>query len=113
MELTLLLTVCQPNSPVIVSPICTCKYESTVHIPVARRPHILLGVTGSVAAIRSTAVAKLLCEFAEVQIIATDAARKLLSEEDLSELARLQVPIRGGSLRLLLRRICYLKEVNL
>jgi phosphopantothenoylcysteine decarboxylase len=47
------------------------------------RPHILLGVTGSVATIKAAEVCRLLCEHGEVRLIATEAARHFLTEADL------------------------------
>ncbi|BDA50101.1 Phosphopantothenoylcysteine decarboxylase [Coccomyxa sp. Obi] len=58
-----------------------------------RRPRILLGVSGSVAAIKVPILAKLLAEVADVQIITTDASRKMLREEDL---CALNLPVKGN-----------------
>ena len=44
---------------------------------------MLLGVSGSVAAIKVPILAKLLSEFCDVIVIATDASRKLLAVEQL------------------------------
>ncbi len=56
---------------------------------------MLLGVSGSVAAIRVPILAKLLAQFADVQIIVTDASRNMLNDEDLSAL---NVPVKGEAL---------------
>ena len=58
-----------------------------------RRPRVLLGVSGSVAAIKVPLIADLLARFAEVQIITTDAARKLIPPEFLAATA---ISIRGA-----------------
>jgi hypothetical protein len=52
-------------------------------------------VSGSVAAIKVPQIATLLADFAEVEIIATDASRKLMDDE---ELAGLGVPIKGDDM---------------
>ncbi|CAL8465391.1 g4927 [Coccomyxa elongata] len=59
----------------------------------ARKPRILLGLSGSVAAIKVPILAKLLAEVADVQIITTDASRKMLSDKDL---CALNVPVKGN-----------------
>ena len=59
-----------------------------------RRPHVLLGVSGSVAAIKVPLIAELLARFADVQIITTDAARRLIPAEFL---ASTLIPVRGRS----------------
>ena len=64
----------------------------SAHFALHRKPRILLGVSGSVAAIKVPILAKLLAEVADVQIITTDASRKILSDEDL---AALNVPVKG------------------
>ena len=51
-----------------------------------RRPHVLLGVSGSVAAIKVPIIAQLLSEFCEVVVVATDASRKLLPVEQLKSM---------------------------
>ena len=48
-----------------------------------RRPKVLLGVSGSVAAIKVVELAHLLAAFAEVKIVATKAARHFIQEDEL------------------------------
>ena len=48
-----------------------------------RRPRILLGASGSVAAIKVAELADLLAEFAEVKLVLTKAARHFVTQEDL------------------------------
>lgn len=55
-----------------------------------------MGVSGSVAAIKVPILAKLLAEFADMQIITTGASRKLLSDEELSSL---NLPVKGKLLK--------------
>ena len=71
--------------------------------PAVCRPHILLGISGSVAAIKTAELAELLCALGEVRIVATDASRHFLSG--------LQLPpevqhIHGGCLFVLLHKAC-------
>ena len=54
---------------------------------------MLLGVSGSVAAIKVPIIAKLLSEFCEVIVIATDASRKLLQVEQLESM---HLPVKGA-----------------
>ena len=54
---------------------------------------MLLGVSGSVAAIKVPIIAKLLSEFCEVIVIATDASRKLLHVEQLESM---HLPVKGA-----------------
>jgi hypothetical protein len=61
-------------------------------------------VSGSVAAIKVPLIAELLARFADVQIITTDAARRLIPPDFL---ARTSIPVRGAhssSSTILLRR---------
>ena len=53
---------------------------------------MLLGVSGSVAAIKVPLIAELLAQFADVQIVTTDAARRLIPAEFL---ASTPTPVRG------------------
>lgn len=53
---------------------------------------MLLGVSGSVAAIKVPIIAQLLSEFCEVIVIATDASRKLLAVEQLHAMG---LPVKG------------------
>lgn len=46
------------------------------------RPHVLLGVTGSVAAVKAPELAQLLCQHSEVKVVVTDAASNFLTEDD-------------------------------
>ncbi|KAL3151339.1 hypothetical protein ABBQ38_013171 [Trebouxia sp. C0009 RCD-2024] len=48
-----------------------------------RRPRILLGASGSVAAIKVVELAYLLAEFAEVKLVLTKAARHFVQQDDL------------------------------
>ncbi|KAG1662842.1 hypothetical protein FOA52_010633 [Chlamydomonas sp. UWO 241] len=48
-----------------------------------RRPHILLGLTGSVASIKAAQLCSLLLGIGELKVIATEAARKFINEDDL------------------------------
>jgi hypothetical protein len=48
-----------------------------------KRPKVLLGVSGSVAAIKVVELAHLLAAFAEVKIVATKAARHFIQEDEL------------------------------
>ncbi|KAK9805539.1 hypothetical protein WJX72_003945 [[Myrmecia] bisecta] len=57
-----------------------------------RRPHVLLAVSGSVAAIKVPELALMLASFADVRTIATQAARHFLSDNDLPVAAR---PLHG------------------
>ncbi|CAL5222125.1 g4443 [Coccomyxa viridis] len=57
-----------------------------------KRPRVLLGVSGSVAAIKVPIIAKLLSEFCEVIVIATDASRKLLH---VVQLEAMHLPVKG------------------
>ena len=59
-----------------------------------RRPHVLLGVSGSVAAIKVPLIAKLLADFCDVVVIATDASRKLLA---VDQLEAMHLPVKGAS----------------
>lgn len=79
----------QPNSTAAIEDVATFSGQEEC----ARRPKILLGVSGSVAAIKVPILAKLLAEVADVQMIATDASRKLLSDEDL---CTLNIPVKGN-----------------
>ena len=54
---------------------------------------MLLGVSGSVAAIKVPIIARLLLEFCEVIVIATDASRKLLQVEQLEAM---HLPVKGA-----------------
>lgn len=56
---------------------------------------MLLGVSGSVAAIKVPIIAKLLSEFCDVIVIATDASRKLLAFEQLEAM---HLPVKGAPL---------------
>jgi phosphopantothenoylcysteine synthetase/decarboxylase len=47
------------------------------------RPHVLLGVTGSVAAIKVPELATKLLHFADVRIVATPSARHFFTQEQL------------------------------
>lgn len=51
--------------------------------PPARRPHVLLAVTGSVAAVKTVQLAARLLVFAEVRVAATRAARPFLAGLEL------------------------------
>ncbi len=53
-----------------------------------RRPRILLGATGSVAAIKVAELARHLAAVAEVRIIATDAAKHFIDEAQLPHQCR-------------------------
>ena len=70
-----------------------------------RRPHVLLGVSGSVAAIKVPIVAKLLSAFCDVIVIATDASRKLLAVEQLEAI---HLPVKGVSRHATLRSKAFL-----
>ncbi|DBB07225.1 hypothetical protein WJX77_010998 [Trebouxia sp. C0004] len=48
-----------------------------------KRPTVILGVSGSVAAIKVVELAHLLAAFAEVKIVATKAARHFIEEDEL------------------------------
>jgi phosphopantothenoylcysteine synthetase/decarboxylase len=54
---------------------------------------VLLGVSGSVAAIKVPIITKLLSQFCDVIIVATDASRKLLAAE---ELEAMRLPVKGA-----------------
>jgi phosphopantothenoylcysteine decarboxylase len=56
------------------------------------RPRVLLGVSGSVAAIRVGQLAHLLCNYAEVKVVATTAARHFLKDADFPKAC---LPIHG------------------
>lgn len=43
-----------------------------------RRPRVLLGVSGSVAAIKAAEVAALLCAWADVRVVATEVGRRFV-----------------------------------
>ncbi len=58
-----------------------------------RRPHVLLGVTGSVAAIKVPQLAAALREFADVRVVATPAAKHFFTEQQLPPECR---PLLGG-----------------
>lgn len=47
-----------------------------------RRPRVLLAASGSVAAIKLPELARLLADFAEVQLLLTEAARKFVTEAE-------------------------------
>jgi Flavoprotein len=47
------------------------------------RPHVLLGVTGSVAAIKVPELATQLRQFADVRVVATTSAQHFFTEEQL------------------------------
>ena len=61
----------------------------TVHRPIipthrpGTRPHVLLGVTGSVAAIKVPELVAKLLRFADVRIVATPSARHFFTQEQL------------------------------
>lgn len=61
--------------------------------PDAPRPHILLGLTGSVASIKAPPLARALCELGTVRVVATEAARHFFDEAELPEAAR---PVLGS-----------------
>ena len=54
----------------------------------ARRPRVLLGASGSVAAIKLGQLAALLLEFAEVRVVATRSARYFFQDPDLPPACR-------------------------
>lgn len=55
-----------------------------MHTCLARRKaRVLLGVSGSVAAIKIAQLAHSLAAFSDVKIVATTAARHFINEEDL------------------------------
>ncbi|KAL3160492.1 hypothetical protein ABBQ32_010803 [Trebouxia sp. C0010 RCD-2024] len=73
---------------------------------VCRRPRILLGGSGSVAAIKVVELAYLLAEFAEVKLVLTKAARHFVQHDDLP------FTIHGVACTILLWRLtCLLKFV--
>lgn len=79
---------------------------SVVHGIVCRRPRILLGASGSVAAIKVVELAYLLAEFAEVKLVLTKAARHFVQQDDLP------FTVHGVAYSLLLWRLtCLLKFV--
>ncbi|GBF90347.1 phosphopantothenoylcysteine decarboxylase [Raphidocelis subcapitata] len=51
--------------------------------PRPRRPRVLLGLSGSVATIKAPLLCRCLCEFADVRVIATAAARRFVGEGQL------------------------------
>ena len=57
-----------------------------------RRPHVLLAVSGSVAAIKAPELARLLVGFADVKTVATDAGGRFFKESDLPVAAQ---PLHG------------------
>ena len=59
---------------------------------------MLLGVSGSVAAIKAAQLVHLLAAFSDVKIVATKAARHFIKEEDLPPST---LPLHGMSLLLL------------
>ncbi len=69
--------------------------------PAARRPHVLLGVTGSVAAIKVPQLAAALREFADVRVVATPAAKHFFTEQQLPPECR---PLLGGCRKGMRRR---------
>ncbi len=58
----------------------------------SRGPRVLLGASGSVAAIKIMELAHLLAAFAEVKIVATKAARHFIQEDELPAAVR---PLHG------------------
>lgn len=52
-------------------------------LPAARRPRVLLGVTGSVAAIKLPELAGKLQRFADVRVVATPSAQHFFTETEL------------------------------
>ncbi|CAK0786727.1 hypothetical protein CVIRNUC_009941 [Coccomyxa viridis] len=66
--------------------------STTGRSEILRRPHVLLGVSGSVAAIKVPLIAKLLADFCDVVVIATDASRKLLA---VDQLEAMHLPVKG------------------
>ena len=59
-----------------------------------KQPKVLLGVSGSVAAIKVVELAHLLAAFAEVKIVATKAARHFIQEDELPAAV---LPIHGSA----------------
>lgn len=53
--------------------------------PSVRRPRILLGVSGSVATIKLSLVARTLLQFADVHIVASKSSRHFFSQRDLPD----------------------------
>jgi phosphopantothenoylcysteine decarboxylase len=47
------------------------------------RPHVLVGVSGSVATIKLARLVRLLLEFADVRIVSTDAAHHFFADDDI------------------------------
>lgn len=54
----------------------------------ARRPRVLLAVTGSVATIKLPILARLLLDFCDVRVIATRSARYFFADDQLPDAAR-------------------------
>lgn len=59
-----------------------------------RRPRVLLGLSGSVAAIKAPLLASALCEWADVRVVATKASRYFVEEAHLPEAARPMLGVR-------------------
>ena len=57
--------------------------HTAVLFGIRRRPRVLLGASGSVAAIKVTELAHLLTEFADVKLVLTSAARHFVQQSDL------------------------------
>src|SRR5580698_3716468 len=53
------------------------------HLP--RKPRVLLGVTGSVAAYKSVELVKLIKPFADVKVVLTQAGSRLVPEKALAQ----------------------------
>lgn len=71
---------------------------------------MLLGVSGSVAAIKVPIIAKLLSEFCEVIVIATDASRKLLQ---VKQLESMHLPVKGARLPCYMDKLSDMEEESL
>lgn len=64
-----------------------------------KRPKVILGASGSVAAIKVMELAHLLAAFAEVKVVATKAARHFIQEDELPVAAR---PMHGNDFRIMI-----------